>query len=55
VFYAHYDSHPYANSPEDTPGHINHTYGVKATKLLLAIVAEMANRHFDIEVMIKSA
>ena len=54
VFYAHYDGYPWANSPEDTPDHINHTYQVKATKLLLAIVAEMANRHFDIEVMIKN-
>ena len=54
VFYAHYDGYPWANSPEDTPDHINHTYQVKATKLLLAIVAEMANRHLDIEVMIKN-
>jgi len=52
VFIAHYDSYPWANSPEDTPDHINHTYQVKATKFLLACLAELAIKPIDVQVII---
>jgi hypothetical protein len=54
VFYAHYDSYPWGNSPDDTPDHINHSYQVKATKLILAIVGEMANKPIPIRAILKS-
>lgn len=53
VFIAHHDGYPWANSPEDTPDHINHTYLVKTTKFHLAVLAEMANKPIDIQVIIK--
>lgn len=54
VFYAHYDGYPWANSPDDTPEKLNHTYQVKASKLLLAIIAELANKPIYIQVQIKN-
>jgi hypothetical protein len=54
VFYAHYDGYPWANSPDDTPDRLNHSYEIKATKLLLAIVAELANKSLCLQVMITS-
>ena len=54
VFFAHYDGYPWGNSPDDTPDHINHTYQVKATKFFLALMAELANKPIDIQVIIKS-
>jgi len=54
VFYAHYDPYPWGNSPEDTPEHLNHSYEVKAAKLFLAIVSEMADKNFDIRISIKN-
>ena len=53
VFIAHHDSYPWANSPEDTPDHINRTYQVKAAKFLLASLAEMAIKQIPIQVLIK--
>ena len=54
VWIAHHDGHPWANSPEDTPEHLNWTYQVKATKALLAIVAEFASQPISIQVMFTS-
>jgi hypothetical protein len=54
VFYAHRDGYPWANSPEDTPDHLNHTYQVKASKLALAIVAELANKPLELQVRLKN-
>lgn len=54
VFIAHHDSYPWANSPEDTPDHINHTYQVKATKFLLASIAETANKPIPVQIIIKN-
>jgi hypothetical protein len=53
VFIAHHDGYPWANSPEDTPDHINHTYEIKATKFLLACLAELAYKPIDIQILIK--
>jgi hypothetical protein len=54
VFFAHYDGYPWGNSIEDTPDHINHTYQVKATKFLLALVAELAHIPLDVQVILKN-
>lgn len=42
VWVAHQDGYEWANTPEDNPEHLNFTYLTKATKLLLAIIAELA-------------
>lgn len=54
VFAIHHDSYPYANTPDDIPEHLNRTYEVKATKILLAILAELANKPIDIQVIIRT-
>jgi hypothetical protein len=54
VFIAHYDGYSWANSPDDTPDHINHTYLVKATKYLLVLLVEIANKPIAIQVIIKN-
>jgi len=54
VWIAHHDGYPWANSPEDTPDHINWTYLVKASKLLLAIVAEFAIKPIDVQIVLKT-
>jgi hypothetical protein len=54
VFIAHYDGYPWGNSPEDTPDRINHTYEVKATKFLLALIAEIADKPIDVQIIIKT-
>lgn len=51
---AHHDGYPWANTPDDTPDHLNWTYQLKATKALLAIVAEFANEPLPIQVMFTS-
>lgn len=50
AFYAHVDGYPWANSPEDTPDHLNHTYQVKATKYFLVLVAELALQEVPLQV-----
>jgi hypothetical protein len=54
VWIAHHDGYPWANSPEDTPDHINWTYLVKATKLLLSIVAELAIKSIDVQIVLRT-
>jgi hypothetical protein len=54
VWIAHHDGYQWANSPEDTPDHINHTYQVKATKFLTALVVELASKPIEVQVMIKT-
>jgi hypothetical protein len=54
VWIAHHDGYPWANTPEDTIDHLNWTYQIKATKTLLAIVAEFASRPLPIQVMFTS-
>lgn len=53
VWIAHTDGYPWANSPEDIPDHLNWSYQVKATKLLLIILSEMADEKLDIEIYLK--
>ncbi len=52
VWIAHHDGYPWANTPDDTPDHLNWTYQVKATKFLLAVVAELANKPIPISVQL---
>ncbi len=54
VWIAHHDGYPWANTPEDTPDHLNWTYQTKATKLLLAIMAEIAIKPIDVQVVLTS-
>jgi len=54
VWIAHHDGYSWSNSPDDTPDHLNWTYQVKATKALLAIVAEFANKTIPIQVRFTS-
>lgn len=53
VWIAHRDGYPWANSPEDTPDHLNWSYQVKATKLLLVVLSEMADEKRDMEIYLK--
>jgi hypothetical protein len=50
VWVAHQDGYKWANTPEDNPEHINFTYLTKATKLLLAVIAELANDPIPVSV-----
>ena len=52
VWIAHQDGYPYGHSANDTAEHLNWTYYTKATKLMLAITAEIAQRPIDVEVML---
>jgi hypothetical protein len=52
VWIAHHDDYPWANTPEDNPEHLNWTYQTKATKLLLAILAEFAITALDVQVLL---
>jgi aminopeptidase YwaD len=54
VWVAHQDSYPWANTPEDTPDHINYSYLTKATKLLLVILAELASAPVPVNIQLIS-
>jgi hypothetical protein len=54
VWIAEHDPAINCNTPDDNLSNINSTYLAKSTKLLLAILAEMANRPIDIQVIIKT-
>lgn len=51
---AHYDGYPYGHSPEDTPDKINWTYQIKATRLLLAIMAEIGQKPIPVQLRLTS-
>jgi len=53
VWIAHQDGYPYGHSANDTADRLNWTYYTKATKLMLAITAEIAQRPIDVEVMLR--
>jgi len=53
VWIAHQDGYPWGHSPNDTADHLNWSYFVKATKLMLAITAEFAQRPIDVQVILK--
>jgi aminopeptidase YwaD len=52
VWIAHQDGYPWGHSPNDTGYHLNWSYYVKATKLMLAITAEMAQKRIDVQVVL---
>jgi len=54
VWIAHHDGYQWGHSPEDTPDHINWTYQVKATKFLLACMAELALKPIDVQIILES-
>jgi hypothetical protein len=53
VWIAHQDGYPWGHSPNDTADHLNWSYYVKATKLMLAITAEIAQKPIDVQVVLK--
>jgi len=52
VWIAHQDGYPWGHSPNDTADKLNWSYYVKATKLMLAITAEIAQKPIDIQVVL---
>ncbi len=54
VWIAEHDPCRNCNTPDDNLTNINSTYLAKSTKLLLAILAEMANKPIDIQVIIRT-
>lgn len=53
VWIAHQDGYPWGHSPNDTANHLNWSYYVKATKLMLAITAEIAQKSIDVQVVLR--
>ena len=53
VWIAHQDGYPWGHSANDTADHLNWTYYTKATKLMLAVTAEFAQRPIDVQVMLR--
>ena len=54
VWIVQHDDNHWGHSPEDTIEHINFTYLTRSTKLLLAILAEMADKPIDLQIIIKT-
>jgi hypothetical protein len=52
VWIAHQDGYPWGHSSNDTADHLNWSYYVKATKLMLAITAEIAQKPIDVQVIL---
>ena len=52
VFCAHYDGYPWGHSQNDTLDRINITYLVKASRLLLSVVATLASQSIPLQVQI---
>jgi hypothetical protein len=53
VWIAHQDGYPWGHSPNDTADHLNWSYYVKATKLMCAITAEIAQKPIDVQVVLR--
>lgn len=53
VWIAHQDGYPWGHSPNDTADHLNWSYYAKATKLMLAITAEIAQKPIDVQVVFR--
>jgi hypothetical protein len=53
VWIAHQDGYPWGHSPNDTANHLNWSYYMKATKLMLAITAEIAQKPIDVQVVLR--
>ena len=54
VWIAQHDSNQVGHSKNDTLEHINITYQIKATKLMLAILTELANKPIKIQVILRT-
>jgi hypothetical protein len=54
VWIAEHDGHSWCHSPNDTMEHINLTYLAKATKFMLAVLFEIANKPIDLQVILKT-
>jgi hypothetical protein len=52
VWIAHQDGYAWGHSPNDTADHLNWSYYVKATKLMLAITVEFAQKPIDVQVVL---
>ena len=52
VWIAHQDGYPWGHSQNDTADKLNWTYYTKATKLMLAITAEIAQQPIDVQVIL---
>jgi hypothetical protein len=52
VWIAHQDGYAWGHSPNDTADHLNWSYYVKATKLMLAITVEFAQKTLDVQVVL---
>jgi hypothetical protein len=53
VWIAHQDGYPWGHSRNDTAEKLNWTYYTKATKLMLAITAEFAQKPIDVQVLLQ--
>jgi len=53
VWIAHQDGYPWGHSPNDTADKLNWSYYVKATKLICAITAEIAQKPIDLQVLLR--
>lgn len=54
VWIAQHDPSPYAHTLDDNCQNMNVSYFTKATKLLLAVIAELANEPVDLQIHIKT-
>jgi hypothetical protein len=54
VWIAHPDGYQWGHSADDLPEHINYTYHAKATRFMLAVLAEFASRPIPVQVVIKT-
>jgi hypothetical protein len=52
VWVVHHDIYPWCNTPQDTPEKLNWSYLVNATKFLIALLAEIADKPIDVQVLI---
>lgn len=52
VWIAHQDGYPWGHSTDDTADKLNWSYYEKATKLMLAITAEFAQKQIDVQVVL---
>ena len=53
VWIAHQDGYPWGHSPEDTADHLNWSYFVKTTRLMLVITVEFAQKPIDVQVALQ--
>ncbi|MEM4257774.1 MAG: M28 family metallopeptidase [Candidatus Thermoplasmatota archaeon] len=54
VWIAHHDGYSWGHSADDVPEHLNYTYHAKATRFMLAVLAEFAIKPLPVQVIIKT-